>query len=48
MVYKMLQARPILSGGEFVVDAVGFIRLAYCSQDPTDRPAMETLLAALT
>ena len=34
-------------GGDFVVDTQGTIRLAYPSRDPTDRPAIEQLLAVL-
>ncbi|MCB0154867.1 MAG: AhpC/TSA family protein [Anaerolineae bacterium] len=35
-------------GGDFIVDAAGIIRLAYRSKDPTDRPAVASLLATLT
>lgn len=38
---------PHQLGGDFVVDARGIIRLAHPSQDPTDRPAVETLLRVL-
>jgi alkyl hydroperoxide reductase subunit AhpC len=34
-------------GGDFIVDAAGIIRLAHPSRDPTDRPPVKTLLAAL-
>jgi len=34
-------------GGDFVVDAQGTIRLAYPGRVPTDRPAIEQLLAVL-
>lgn len=34
-------------GGDFIVDTQGLIRLAYRSHDPTDRPAIEQLLAVL-
>ncbi len=34
-------------GGDFIVDAAGIVRLAYRSQDPTDRPPVAKLLAAL-
>ena len=34
-------------GGDFVIDADGIVRLAYRSQDPTDRPPVEQLLAVL-
>ena len=35
-------------GGDFIVDTTGIIRLAYRSHDPTDRPAVDSLLAAIT
>jgi peroxiredoxin len=34
-------------GGDFIVDAQGVVRLAYRSQDPTDRPPVATLLTVL-
>jgi hypothetical protein len=34
-------------GGDFIVDAQGVVRLAYRSQDPTDRPPVVTLLTML-
>ena len=35
-------------GGDFIVDIQGIIRLAHPSQDPTDRPPIAELLAAIT
>lgn len=35
-------------GGDFVLDAQGEILYAHRSADPTDRPTMETLFAALS
>ena len=32
-------------GGDFIVDRRGIVRLAYRSQDPTDRPPVSTPLA---
>lgn len=34
-------------GGDFLVDANGILRLVHPSHDPTDRPAVSSLLAAL-
>ncbi len=34
-------------GGDFVIHSSGRVLLAYRSHDPTDRPAVETLLRAL-
>lgn len=34
-------------GGDFIIDANGIVRLAYRSQDPTDRPPVANLLALL-
>lgn len=34
-------------GGDFIVDQIGNLRLAYRSHDPTDRPAAQTLLQFL-
>ena len=34
-------------GGDFIVDRDGVLRLAYRSQDPTDRPAVDYLLRTL-
>jgi peroxiredoxin len=34
-------------GGDFIVDSRGFVRLAYPSRNPTDRPPVEELLSVL-
>lgn len=34
-------------GGDFIIDAAGIVRLAHRSQEPTDRPPVAKLLAAL-
>lgn len=34
-------------GGDFIVDSSGVVRFAYRSLDPTDRPSISQLLAAL-
>jgi peroxiredoxin len=34
-------------GGDFIVDSMGFVRLAYPSRNPTDRPSVEELLSVL-
>ena len=34
-------------GGDFLVDSKGFVRLAYPSRTPTDRPPVEELLSVL-
>ena len=34
-------------GGDIIVDSTGRIRLAFRSHDPTDRPDVQSLLAAL-
>jgi peroxiredoxin len=44
---QSIQGDPHQLGGDFVVDADGVIRLAHRSRDPVDRPAVETLLAAI-
>ncbi len=42
-----IQGDPRQLGGDFVVGQDGRLRLAYYSDDPTDRPAVSTLLAAV-
>jgi peroxiredoxin len=44
---QSIQGDPHQLGGDFVMDAAGVIRLAHRSRDPVDRPAVETLLAAI-
>jgi hypothetical protein len=34
-------------GGDVIVDSSGYIRLIHRSHDPTDRPDIQSLLAAL-
>lgn len=34
-------------GGDFIIDSMGIMRLAYRSYDPTDRPSVEYLLNEL-
>lgn len=34
-------------GGDFIIDAGGILRYTHPSQEPTDRPAVEQLLAIL-
>jgi peroxiredoxin len=43
--WRGIQGDSTQLGGDFVVDRNGVIRLAYPSQDPTDRPAVNDLLA---
>ncbi len=38
---------PHQLGGDFIIGPDGRLRLTYYSQDPTDRPAIDDLLAAL-
>ncbi len=38
---------PHQMGGDFIVDRQGIIRLAYQSDDPTDRPPVDDLLLVL-
>lgn len=38
---------PHQLGGDFVIDRQGIVRLAHPSNDPTDRPSLPKLLAAL-
>ncbi len=40
-------ADPLQLGGDFVVDPDGRLVLAHPAQDPTDRPPVEELLAAV-
>lgn len=42
-----IQGDSTQMGGDFIIDADGVIRLAYRSQDPTDRPLVEQLFALL-
>jgi peroxiredoxin len=38
---------PLQLGGDFVVDPAGRLALAHPSKDPTDRPTVDELLAAV-
>ena len=43
--WRGIQGDSTQLGGDFVLDAGGFVKLAYRSHDPTDRPPVEQLLA---
>ena len=43
--WRGVQGDSAQLGGDFVVDRRGILRLAYRSQDPTDRPSAALLLA---
>jgi hypothetical protein len=43
-----LQGDPHQLGGNFIVDALGIVRLAHRSRDPVDRPAVDRLLQTLS
>ena len=45
--WRGIQGDSAQLGGDFVVDREGFLRLAYRSHDPTDRPAVEKILRLL-
>lgn len=45
--WRGIQGDSTQLGGDFVIDAEGVVRLAYYSQDPTDRPPADDLLALL-
>jgi peroxiredoxin len=45
--WRGIQGHSAQLGGDFIVDAEGIIRLAYRSQDPTDRPSVEVILTVL-
>ena len=42
-----VRANPFQLGGDFIIDGAGVVRFAQRSQDPTDRPSVEQVLAAL-
>lgn len=44
---RPIQGDPHQLGGDFIVDRDGIIRLAYRSDDPTDRPPVQMLLEVL-
>lgn len=41
------RGNPHQLGGDFIISPTGILRLAHPSQQPTDRPSLERLLAAL-
>jgi len=43
--WRGIQGDSAQLGGDFIIGADGIVRLAYRSQDPTDRPPVEQLLA---
>ena len=45
--WRGIQGDSTQLGGDFIVDMQGVLRLAYRSQDPTDRPSVSMLLDAL-
>ena len=45
--WRGIQGDSAQLGGDFIVDAAGILRLAYRSEDPTDRPPVEHLLVIL-
>ena len=45
--WRGIQGDSTQLGGDFLIDAQGVLRLAYRSQDPTDRPSIATLRDAL-
>ncbi len=45
--WRGIQGDSTQLGGDFIVDRNGVVRLAYPSHDPTDRPAVDELLAVL-
>jgi peroxiredoxin len=45
--WRGIQGDSAQLGGDFIVDRFGVVRPAYPSRDPTDRPAVDDLLAAL-
>ena len=45
--WRGIQGNSTQMGGDFIVDAEGIVRLAYRSEDPTDRPPVERLMSIL-
>ena len=45
--WRGIQGNSAQMGGDFIVDAEGIVRLAYRSEDPTDRPPVERLMSIL-
>ena len=46
--WRGIQGDSAQLGADLIVDPDGILRLAHYSYDPTDRPAADTLLVALT
>jgi peroxiredoxin len=44
---KRSSGDPYQMGGDFIIDTSGIVRLAYRSDDPTDRPPVDDLLHVL-
>jgi peroxiredoxin len=45
--WRGIQGDSAQLGGDFVIDPQGDLRLVYYSEDPTDRPGVDRILAAL-
>ena len=45
--WRGIKGNSVQMGGDFIVDAEGIVRLAYRSEDPTDRPTVEQLMNVL-
>ena len=45
--WRGIQGDSAQLGGDFIVEANGIVRLAYRSNDPTDRPSIDDLLNLL-
>jgi hypothetical protein len=45
--WRGIQGDSAQLGGDFVVDKTGVLRMAYRSEDPTDRPPIEHILTVL-
>ncbi len=45
--FRGIQADPFQLGGDFVIDGEGFVRFAYRSEEPTDRPSADWLLQSV-
>lgn len=45
--WRGIQGDSAQLGGDFIIDSLGKIHLAYRSYDPTDRPSVQDLLAIL-
>jgi hypothetical protein len=45
--WRGIQGDSAQLGGDFILDAAGVLRMAYRSDDPTDRPPIEHILTVL-